>query len=39
MIEAKVLERRGRQYVVTERLLAGEIGYAAQAPFDAAFAV
>lgn len=35
MIEAKALERRGRQYVVTERLLAGEIGCGAEAPLDA----
>jgi CRP-like cAMP-binding protein len=37
MIEAKALERRGRQYVVTERLLVGEIDCGAEAPFDPAF--
>ena len=36
MIDAKVLARRGRQYIVTERLLACEIGCRADAPFDAA---
>jgi CRP/FNR family transcriptional regulator len=35
MIESKVLERRGRQYVVTERLLAGEIACRGEVPFDA----